>query len=158
MGKQVDTLPLKLHEGAGLLRTIAEKLGPDALATIGKASRVLGKVVPFVDIGVGIYQMTTVEDGYSFTSGLLSTAGGALMLAGIAFPPLAVVGGILSGASLVMDLVDMGGELFGIDPSKAVSDFVGDVASNVGDAVSDGVGFVQDAVGNFGKSLGSIFG
>lgn len=157
-GKQIDKLPLKLHEGAGLLRTIAEKLGPETLATIGKASKVLGKVVPFVDIGVGIYQMTQAEDGYGFTSGLLSTAGGALMLAGIAFPPLAVVGGILSGASLVMDLVDMGGELFGIDPSKAVSDFVGDAASHVGDAISDGVGFVQDAVGNLGRSLGSIFG
>lgn len=147
MGKQVDGFPTKLAEGGSLVEKIGAKLGPEGLEVLGKSSKALGKVLPGVDLLVGAHQVATADDGYGKTSGVLSMAGGALMLAGIAFPPLAAVGGVLSGVSLAMDLVDLGGELFGADPSKAVSQ-----------AVSDGLSSVGDALGGIGRGLGSIFG
>ncbi|WP_394214251.1 hypothetical protein [Brachybacterium vulturis] len=161
MGTWVDGIPTKLGEGGKILSAIGEKLGPDGLAALGKGSKVLGKLVPGVDILVGGAQIMTADDGYGKVSGALSVAGGALMLAGVAFPPLAVAGAVLTGASLAMDLVDLGGELFGIDPSKAVSDAVGNATEAVGDAVSDAAGAAGDAIsdmaGGLKEGLGSIF-
>ncbi|WP_152354488.1 hypothetical protein [Brachybacterium subflavum] len=161
LGKKVDAIPTKLAEGGKIVTAIGDKLGPDGLAKLGKTSKMLGKVVPGVDIGVGIGQIATADDGYGKVSGALSVAGGALMLAGVAFPPLAVVGGVLSGASLAMDLVDLGGELFGADPSKAVSEAVGNAAGAAGDAIGNAAesagNAISDAAGGIKEGLGSIF-
>ncbi|MCG7308842.1 hypothetical protein [Brachybacterium sp. ACRRE] len=161
LGKKVDAIPTKLAEGGKIVTAIGDKLGPDGLAKLGKTSKMLGKVVPGVDIGVGIGQIAMADDGYGKVSGALSVAGGALMLAGVAFPPLAVVGGVLSGASLAMDLVDLGGELFGADPSKAVSEAVGNAAGAAGDAIGNAAksagNAISDAAGGLKEGLGSIF-
>lgn len=161
MGRWVDGIPTKLAEGGKIVSAIGEKLGPDGLAALAKGSKVLGKIVPGVDILVGGAQILTADDGYGKVSGALSVAGGALMLAGIAFPPLAVAGAVLSGASLAMDLIDLGGELFGVDPSKAVSEAVGNATEAVGDAVSDAANAAGDAISDFAgglkEGLGSIF-
>lgn len=135
-GKKIDALPAKLGEGGKLM---------DALGTAGRG---LGKFMPGVDIVAGVTQMATADDGYSMVSGGLSTVGGALMVAGIACPPLAVVGGAMTAASLVMDLGDLGGELFGADPSKAVSDFASDAAGAVGNAAKDVGGAIKDGLGS----------
>ena len=157
-GKVIDEIPSKVGEGGRLVEKIGAKLGPEGLSKLGKASKLLGKAVPLLDIGVGAYQMTQASDGYGKVSGALSVAGGALMLAGVAFPPLAVVGGALSLASVGMDLVDMGGELFGKDPSKAVSEAVSKGFDSAKNAVGDAAGKVGDAIGGLGNKLGSIFG
>ena len=161
MGKWVDGIPTKLAEGGKIVSAIGEKLGPDGLAKLAKGSKVLGKIVPGVDILVGGAQIMTADDGYGKVSGGLAVAGGALMLAGVAFPPLAVAGAVLSGASLAMDLIDMGGEMFGVDPSKAVSEAVGNAASATGDAISGAAeaagDAISDAAGGIKEGLGSIF-
>ncbi|WP_193103923.1 hypothetical protein [Brachybacterium sp. FME24] len=160
-GKKLDALPAKLGEGSKILDNIGAKLGPEGLSALGKGSRALAKFVPGADILLGGHQMLTADDGYGKVSGGLAVAGGALMAAGLVFPPLAVVGGVLSGASLAMDLIDMGGELFGVDPSEAVSDAVSAGVENVSDAVSDGADKVADAAGDLAggikDGLGSIF-
>jgi hypothetical protein len=161
LGKKIDAIPTKVAEGGKVLTAIGDKLGPDGLAKLGKASKILGKAVPFADIIVGGIQIGTADDGYGKASGILSVAGGTLMAAGLVFPPLAVVGGVLSGASLVMDLVDMGGEFFGVDPSKAVSDAVGKAAGAAGDAIGSAAesagNAISDAAGGIKEGLGSIF-
>lgn len=160
-GKKLDALPSKLGEGSKIIDNIGAKLGPEGLSMLGKGSKVLGKAVPGVDILVGGHQMMNADDGYGQVSGGLAVAGGTLMAAGVVFPPLAVVGGVLSGASLAMDLIDMGGELFGVDPSQAVSDAVSEGVDTVSDAVSDGADKVTDAAGDLAgdvkDGLGSIF-
>lgn len=161
MGKWVDGIPTKLAEGGKIISAIGDKLGPDGVAKLAKGSKMLGKLVPGVDILVGGAQIAMADDGYGKVSGALSVAGGALMLAGVAFPPLAVAGAVLTGASLAMDLVDLGGEMFGVDPSKAVSDAVGNAASAAGDAISGAAesagDAISDAAGGLKEGLGSIF-
>lgn len=159
-GKKIDALPAKLGEGGKILDNMAAKLGPEGLSMLGKGGKALTKLVPVFDVATGIHQIATADDGYGKVSGGLAIAGGTLMAAGVVFPPLAVVGGVLSGASLAMDLIDMGGELFGVDPSKAVSDAVSAGVDNVSDAVSDGADKVADAAGDLAggikDGLGSI--
>lgn len=146
LASPLDGIPGKLAEGEKIAKLLADKA--DGIAKFGNK---LGKAVPFLDIAFGVHSMATAEDGYGVASGALSTAGGALMLAGVAFPPLAAVGGVLSAVSLGMDLIDMGGEFFGTDPSKAVSDAVSAGVEKVGEWASD----VGSAIS---KGLGSIFG
>lgn len=157
-GKKIDAIPTMLGEGGKIIEKIGAKLGPDGLATLGKASKMLGKAVPFLDIGVGIHQMMTADDGYGKTSGFLSVAGGVCMIAGLAFPPLLVVGAGLSAASLTMDIVDLGGELLGFDPSKSVSEAVSNGLDKAGDAISEGMDKVSEGASWAKKKLGSIFG
>lgn len=151
IGGMVDSFPAKLAEGGRIVEKIAAAIGPEGVSAITKGSRVLGKIMPGVDIALGALQLNMATDGYGKTSGVLSMAGGTLMLAGVAFPPLAVAGAVLSGASLAMDVVDLGGELLGHDPSKAVSEAVGRGLDSVGSAV-------QDGLNSLGNRLGSIFG
>lgn len=135
-GKNIDALPAKLGEGGKMMEAL------------GKSGKVLGKAMPGVDVLVGAGQIATADDGYGKVSGGLSMVGGALMVAGVACPPLAVVGGVMTGASLLMDVGDLGGELFGKDPSKAVSDFTSDAAGAVGDAAKDVGGAIKDGLGS----------
>lgn len=169
LGGKVDDVPRHLAEGGRLVDKIASKLGPKGMErlmsagkSLGKGSKMLGKFLPGVDIAVGAWQLNSATDGYGKVSGALSMASGALVLAGVAFPPLAVVGGVLGAVSLGMDLVDLGGELFGHDPSKAVSEAVSHGAEAVSHAVSSGVSTAGKALGNVGSGikhgLGSIFG
>lgn len=152
LGNKIDALPDLMAKGGKLASKIGGAVGPKALEFMSKASKFLGKAVPFLDIGTGIAQFAGADDGYGKVSGGLSVAGGALMLAGTVFPPAAAVGAVLSGVSLGMDLVDLAGEkLFGTDVSKVVSEKVGEAVSVVKDKVG---GFF----GGVGKKLGSIFG
>ena len=158
MGKQVDGFPTKLAEGGKLVEKFGAKLGPEGLSFLSKSSKALGKIMPGVDILVGGVQVATASDGYGKLSGGLSMLSGGLMLAGMAFPPLAVAGAVVGGVSLAMDVVDLVGEsFFGVDPSKAVSDAVGSAANAVGETAGKAADAVGDAVSGFGRALGSIF-
>lgn len=140
------------------------------LKTAGSA---IGKALPFVGAGLGIYQLATADNWYDRTSGILSTAGGALLIAapftGPAAPVVAAIGAGLGLVSAGMDIGKLVHENwdgitstvsnaasnvadFASGTASTVSNAVGDVAdtvseglSNVASTVSDGLGKVGDA-------------
>ena len=57
-----------------------------------------------------------------------------------------------------MDIVDLGGELLGFDPSKSVSEAVSNGLGKAGDAISEGMDKVSEGASWAKKKLGSIFG
>lgn len=135
-GKWIDGLPLDLQKGSKLADVL------------GTASRWGGRVLPFADIAFGIHDVVTADDTYGRVQGGLSVLGGGLMMAGIAFPPLAALGAGLSAVSLGMSLLDDGGELFGADPSKVISGVVAGGAKSIGEGISDAGDAVMDRLGS----------
>ena len=117
------------------------------------AGKVLGKALPVLDIGMGIHQMVTAEDGWDVASGGLSTLSGGLLLAAPFTGPAAP---IVAGVGLVA-----GGLSLGIDAGKAIVenwDTISDTAGKAWDATTDAVGDAVDGVGDFlSDPIGSIF-
>lgn len=120
------------------------------------AGKVLGKLLPGLDIGVGIHQIVTAEDGWDVAAGGLSVLSGGLLLAAPLAGPFAP---IVAGAGLVA-----GGISLGIDAGKAIVenwDTITEKAGEAWDATKDVVGDVAEGVENFVDdpigSLKSIF-
>lgn len=117
------------------------------------AGKVLGKALPVLDIGMGIHQMVTAEDGWDVAAGGLSTLSGGLLLAAPFTGPAAP---IVAGVGLVA-----GGISLGIDAGKAIVenwDTISDTAGKAWDATTDAVGDAVEGVGDFiSDPIGSIF-
>ena len=117
------------------------------------AGKVLGKALPVLDIGMGIHQMVTAEDGWDVASGGLSTLSGGLLLAAPFTGPAAP---IVAGVGLVA-----GGLSLGIDAGKAIVenwDTTSDTAGKARDATTDAAGDAADGAGDFlSDPIGSIF-
>ena len=142
------------------------------LKTAGKG---LGKVLPFVDMGLGIHQIATADNWYDRTSGILSTAGGALLIAAPFTGPFApIVGGIGAGLGVISAGMDIGKLVYdnwdsissGIgNAAGAVASTVGDVASAAGDAIGNAASAAGDALSDAGSAIsdglgkvGDVFG
>ena len=118
--------------------------------------KVAGKLLPGLDIGLGIHQMVTAEDGWDVASGGLSVVSGGLMLAAPLAGPFAP---IVFGAGAVA-----GGVSLAIDAGKAIVenwDTITDTAGKAWDATKDFAGDVADGVQNVIKdplgAVGSLF-
>lgn len=137
--------------------------------------KLLGKAVPFADIGFGLHQAFTADNAYDRWSGGLGAAGGTLLaIAPLTGPAAPIVGAIGAGLGVVSIGMDVGklvyenwdditgtvGDAWDAttgaisDTAGAVSDAVGDASeavtdtvSDVGSTVSDGIGAVGDAFG-----------
>lgn len=119
------------------------------LKTAGKG---IGKALPFVDVGLGIHQIATADNWYDRTSGILSTAGGALLIAAPFTGPAApVVGAIGAGLGLVSAGMDVGKLVY--ENWDSITSTVGDAASSVGNFVSDTASTVSDAVGDAANTV-----
>ncbi|MCS6711831.1 hypothetical protein JSY14_07275 [Brachybacterium sp. EF45031] len=166
LGGVVDRLPSQLYNSEKLLGTLAEKIGPDALKGLGSAGIKMGKFLPGLDIVAGGIQIATADTGYDKVSGGLAVAGGALMLAGLAFPPAAAVGVVLAGSSVAMDVGKYAGNFIGkhlmgnenFDLAKSVDHAVSDAAHKVGEGVAQVGEALKDLGGAARKRLGSLFG
>ena len=120
------------------------------------AGKVFGKLLPGLDIGMGIHQIVTAEDGWDVAAGGLSVLSGGLLLAAPLAGPFAPV---VAGAGLVA-----GGISLGIDAGKAIVenwDTITETADKAWEATKDFTGDVVDSVENFVDdpigSLKSIF-
>lgn len=117
-------------------------------------SKTFGKLLPGLDIGLGIHQIADPEStGYDKVSGGLSVASGTLtLIAPLTGPAAPIVAGVGIGLGIVsagMDISKMAYEK--IPAVKTAVDTVGNVAKGVGNAIGDGL----SAVGN---AFGSLFG
>ncbi|MGY5765223.1 hypothetical protein ACXET9_08480 [Brachybacterium sp. DNPG3] len=133
------------------------------------AGKFLGKALPILDIGTGIYQMATAEDGWDVASGGLSTLSGALLLAapftGPAAPIVAGVGAVAGGVSLAIDAGkaivenwDTISETAGA-AWDATTTYVSDTWNSATEAAGEAWDAATGAVGDFfSDPLGSIFG
>ncbi|ASK65101.1 hypothetical protein CFK39_03825 [Brachybacterium avium] len=130
------------------------------LKTAGKG---IGKALPFLDLGLGIHQTATADNWYDRTSGILSTASGALLIAAPFTGPAApVLGAIGAGVGLVSAGMDIGKLVYenwdGItstvgNAASAVGNFAADTVSNVGNFAADTASTVSDAVGNAASAV-----
>lgn len=123
----------------------------DAAPWLKTAGRGLGKVLPVLDVGLGIKRIAESDNWYDRSSGILQTAGGALLIAAPFTGPAApIVGAIGAGLGLVSAGMDLG---------KMVYENWDSITSTVGDAYNNVTGFVSgtyssvtstvsDAVGN----------
>ncbi|MGP9538886.1 hypothetical protein ACT3SP_12800 [Brachybacterium sp. AOP43-C2-M15] len=142
------------------------------LKTAGKG---IGKALPFLDVGLGVHQIATADNWYDRSSGILSTAGGALLIAAPFTGPAApVVGAIGAGLSLVSAGMDLGKLVyenwdgitstvsnaasnvvdFAADTASTVSDAVGNAAETVSDGLSNAASAVSDGLGKVGDAFG----
>lgn len=124
------------------------------------AGELLGKALPVLDIGMGIHQIATAEDGWDVAAGGLSVLSGGLLLAAPFTGPFAP---IVAGAGLVA-----GGVSLAIDAGKAVVENWDAITETAGDAwdattgaVSDAwdatTGAVEDVVSDPIGAIGSLF-
>jgi len=114
-------------------------------------SKTFGKVLPGLDIGLGVHQMLNPEStGFDKVSGGLSAAGGALtLIAPFTGPAAPIVAGVGIGLGVVSAGMDLGKMAYENIP--AVHDAVDgtvDAVKDVGSAIGDGVGKVGDAIGS----------
>lgn len=131
------------------------------------AGKALGKILPGLDIGMGIHQIMTAEDGWDVAAGGLSVLSGGLMLAAPLAGPFAPVvfgvGAVAGGVSLAIDagkaivenwdtISETAGEVW--EGAKDVAGDVADGVKNVAGDVADGVkNFAEDPLG----TVGSLF-
>ncbi|MGO1481749.1 MAG: hypothetical protein ACTHWF_11565 [Brachybacterium sp.] len=112
----------------------------------------LGKALPFLDVGLGVHQIATSDNWYDRSSGILSTAGGALLIAapftGPAAPVVAAVG---AGLGLVSAGMDVGKMVY--ENWDGITSTVSNAASNVVDFASNTASTVSDAVGNAAETV-----
>ena len=142
------------------------------LQTAGKG---IGKALPFLDVGLGIHQITTSDNWYDRSSGILSTVGGGLLIAAPFTGPAApILGAVGAGLGLVSAGMDIGktiyenwdgitetvgnavstGVDFVADTASTVSDAVGNAAETVSDGISDVASSVSDGLGRLGDAFG----
>lgn len=117
-------------------------------------SKSLGKLVPGLDIGLGVHQMLDSDStGYDRFSGGLSVASGSLMLlAPLTGPAAPIVAGVSIGLGVVSAGMDLGKMAYeNIPVVKDAVDSTVDFAKDVGSAIGDGLS-------NVGKAFGSLFG
>ncbi|MFC7376821.1 MULTISPECIES: hypothetical protein [unclassified Brachybacterium] len=147
----------------------------DVAPFLKTGGRMLGKALPFVDIGVGIHQAFTADNTYDQVSGGIGAAGGTLLaIAPLTGPAAPVVGAIGAAAGVVSIGMDLGKTVYenwdGItnavgnaaeatvgavsNAASTVSDAVGNAAETVGETVSNTASTVSDAVGNAAESVG----
>lgn len=120
------------------------------LKTAGKG---LGKVLPFVDVGLGLQQAISADNWYDRTSGILGAAGGALLILAPFTGPLApVVGAVGAGLGVVSAGMDIGKMVYENWP--AISSGIGDAASAAGSAISSAASTAGEAIGNAGQAIG----
>lgn len=119
------------------------------MKTIGKG---LGKALPFADVALGLHQTFTSDNWYDRTSGILSTAGGALLIAapftGPAAPIVGAIGAGLGVASAGMDI----GKLV-VTNWSGITSSVGNAASTAGSAISHAASTAGDAIGSAGQAV-----
>ena len=117
-------------------------------------SKTFGKILPGLDIGLGIHQMTSENStGYDKVSGFLSTAGGALTLAApLAGPAAPIVSGVGIGLGVVSAGMDLGKMAYENIPAVQNA-----VDSTVG-AVKDAGSAIGDGLGKIGDGFTSVFG
>lgn len=135
----------------------------DVAPWLQTAGRGIGKALPFVDVGLGVHQVATADNWYDRTSGILSTAGGALLIAAPFTGPAApIVGAIGAGLGVVSAGMDIGKLVYenwdGItstvsSAASAVTDAASSAVSTVADVASDTAGAVSDAVGNAAETV-----
>lgn len=115
-------------------------------------SKGLGKLLPGLDIGLGIHQIAT-GDTYDKVSGGLSVASGGLVLAAPLFGPAApIVAGVGVGLGVVSAGMDIGRALYENVPA------VKNLADNVGGAIKNTAGAVGDGLSKIGDGFKSLFG
>lgn len=138
------------------------------LAKLGKFG---GKLIPGLDIGLGVHQMMTADNNFDRVSGGLSALSGGLVLAAPLFGPAApIVAGVGVAAGVVSIGMDLGKLAW--DNREAIADFAGDVgegitnaagsvadaASNAAESIGDGVENVGNAIKDVGGSIGDALG
>lgn len=119
---------------------------------IAAGSKTLGKLVPGIDIGLGVHQIAT-GDGYDKVSGGLSVASGALVLAApLAGPAAPIVAGIGVGLGVVSAGMDIGRAAYENIP------LVRDTVDGAVNAVKDGMQNLGDGLKSIGDGFASVFG
>lgn len=115
-------------------------------------SKSLGKLLPGLDIGLGVHQIAT-GDTYNKVSGGLSVASGTLvLLAPLAGPAAPLVAGVGVGLGVTSAVLDLGRAAYDNIPA------VKNVADTAGKAISDGAGKVADGASKVWKGVSSLFG
>lgn len=114
-------------------------------------SKTFGKVLPGLDIGLGVNQMLDpTSTGYDKVSGGMAAVGGTLtLIAPFTGPAAPIVAGVGIGLGVVSAGMDLGKMAY--DNIPAVHDAVDgtvDAVKDVGGAIGDGVGKVGDAIGS----------
>lgn len=132
----------------------------DVSPFLKSGGKVLGKALPFLDVGFGLHQMITAPDAYSKVSGGMGALGGSLLIAapftGPAAPVVGAIGAGLGAASVAMDLGKMA-----YDNIPVVHDAVnavGSMAVNAGHAVGDAASAVADGIGDVGSAISDGLG
>jgi hypothetical protein len=147
----------------------------DVAPWLKTAGRGLGKALPFLDVGLGVHRIATSDNWYDRSSGILQTAGGALLIAAPFTGPAApIVGAIGAGLGLVSAGMDLGKMVyenwdgitstvsdaassvgnFAVDTASTVSDAVGSAVDTVSDGVSNAASAISDGIGSVGDALG----
>lgn len=117
-------------------------------------SKTFGKLVPGLDIGLGVHQMMDPDStGYDRFSGGLSVASGTLtLIAPLTGPAAPIVAGVGIGLGVVSAGMDLGKMAYENIPAvKDAVDSTVNFAKDVGSSIGDGLSSV-------GKAFGSVFG
>lgn len=147
----------------------------DVAPFLKTGGKLLGKALPFVDIGFGLHQAFTADNAYDRWSGGIGAAGGTLLaIAPFTGPAAPIVGAVGAGLGVVSIGMDVGKLVYenwdGItgamgdawnattgavsDAASTVSDAVGNAAESVKDTVSDVGSAVSDGIGKVGDAFG----
>lgn len=125
----------------------------NAAPNLAKAGKIGGKLIPGLDIGMGVEQMVNGETTFDKASGGLAAAGGTMVLAAPLFGPAApVVAGIGAAAGIVSVGMDLGKMAW--DHREAIGDFAGNVAEGIAGGVSDVAGGISDAASSASDAIG----
>lgn len=163
--------PLKKHLDGG---KFPSWLG-DAAPNLAKVGKLGGKLIPGLDIGVGVHQMLNGETSFDKVSGGLSAVSGGMVLAAPLFGPAApIVAGVGVAAGVVSIGMDLGkmawdnreaiGEFAGkvgegiSNAAHTVTDAVSNAASNAADSIGNGIESAGNALKNAGSAIGNAFG
>lgn len=132
------------------------------------AARGIGEILPVADVLLGVHRIGTSDNWYDRTSGILSTAGGALMIAapftGPAAPIVGAIGVGLGVVSAGMDLAKLVQQNWGDitstvgNAANAVTSAVGNVASAAGDAIGNATSAAGEALSNAGSAISDGLG
>lgn len=125
----------------------------DSAPKLAKLGKLGGKLIPGLDIGLGVHQMLNGETTFDKVSGGLSAVGGGLVLAAPLFGPAApIVAGIGVAAGVVSIGMDLGKMAW--ENREAIADFAGDVGEGISNVASDVASGVSDAASNAAESIG----
>ncbi|MDN5821174.1 MAG: hypothetical protein L0H39_06770, partial [Brachybacterium sp.] len=141
--------PLKKHLDEGKFPSWLDNAAPK----LGKLGKLGGKLVPGLDIGLGVHQMMNGETTFDKASGGLSAVGGGLVLAAPLFGPAAP---IVAGVGLAAGVVSIGMDLgkMAWDNREAIADFAGDVGQGISNVASTVTDTVSDAASSAAESIG----